>query len=63
MKKAILQVALDLLEQKRALQIAQESVDGGADWIEAGTSLIKSEGIQAVRSLRDHSRKERSLPI
>jgi 3-hexulose-6-phosphate synthase/6-phospho-3-hexuloisomerase len=54
MKKAILQVALDLLEQKRALQIAQESVDGGADWIEAGTPLIKSEGIQAVRSLRDH---------
>jgi 3-hexulose-6-phosphate synthase / 6-phospho-3-hexuloisomerase len=54
MKKAILQVALDLLEQKRALQIAQESVDGGVDWIEAGTPLIKSEGIQAVRSLRDH---------
>jgi 3-hexulose-6-phosphate synthase/6-phospho-3-hexuloisomerase len=54
MKKAILQVALDLLEQKRALQIAQESIDGGADWIEAGTPLIKSEGIQAVRSLRDH---------
>jgi 3-hexulose-6-phosphate synthase / 6-phospho-3-hexuloisomerase len=54
MKKAILQVALDILELKRALQIAQESVDGGADWIEAGTPLIKSEGIQAVRSLRDH---------
>jgi 3-hexulose-6-phosphate synthase / 6-phospho-3-hexuloisomerase len=54
MKTAILQVALDLLEQKRALQIAQESVDGGADWIEAGTPLIKSEGIQVVRSLRDH---------
>ena len=54
MKKAILQVALDLLEEKRALQIAQESVDGGADWIEAGTPLIKSEGIQVVRSLRDH---------
>ena len=36
MKKAILQVALDLLGPKRALQIAQESVDGGADWIEAG---------------------------
>jgi 3-hexulose-6-phosphate synthase / 6-phospho-3-hexuloisomerase len=53
MKKAILQVALDLLEQKRALQIAQESVEGGADWIEAGTPLIKSEGIQVVRSLRD----------
>ena len=53
MKKAILQVALDLLDLKRALQIAEESVDGGADWIEAGTPLIKSEGIQAVRSLRD----------
>jgi 3-hexulose-6-phosphate synthase/6-phospho-3-hexuloisomerase len=53
MTKAILQVALDLLELKRALQIAQESVAGGADWIEAGTPLIKSEGIQAVRSLRD----------
>lgn len=58
MTKAILQVALDLLEQKRALQIAQESVDGGADWIEAGTPLIKSEGIQAVRSLRDHFPKK-----
>ena len=54
MAKAILQVALDLLEVKRALQIAQESVGGGADWIEAGTPLIKSEGIGAVRSLRDH---------
>jgi 3-hexulose-6-phosphate synthase/6-phospho-3-hexuloisomerase len=53
MKKAILQVALDLLELKRALQIAQESVDGGADWIEVGTPLIKSEGMQAVRSIRD----------
>ncbi|MGB9175727.1 MAG: orotidine 5'-phosphate decarboxylase / HUMPS family protein, partial [Methanoregula sp.] len=53
MKKAILQVALDLIELKRALQIAQESVDGGADWIEVGTPLIKSEGMQAVRSLRD----------
>ena len=54
MNKAILQVALDLLELKRALQIAQEAVEGGADWIEAGTPLIKSEGIQSVRSLRDH---------
>ncbi len=45
MKKAVLQVALDLLELKRALQIAQESLDGGADWIEVGTPLIKSEGM------------------
>ena len=53
MKKAVLQVALDLLELKRALQIAKESLDGGADWIEAGTPLIKSEGMQAVRAMRD----------
>jgi 3-hexulose-6-phosphate synthase/6-phospho-3-hexuloisomerase len=53
MKKAILQVALDLLDLKRAMQIAQESLSGGADWIEAGTPLIKSEGMLAVRSLRD----------
>jgi 3-hexulose-6-phosphate synthase/6-phospho-3-hexuloisomerase len=53
MKKAVLQVALDLLELKRALQIAQESIEGGADWIEAGTPLIKSEGMHAIRSMRE----------
>jgi 3-hexulose-6-phosphate synthase/6-phospho-3-hexuloisomerase len=53
MKKAVLQVALDLLELKRALQIAKESFEGGADWIEVGTPLIKSEGMQAVRAMRD----------
>lgn len=52
MKKPVLQVALDLLDLKRAIQIARESVLGGADWIEAGTPLIKSEGMEAVRSLR-----------
>ncbi len=51
MKKPILQVALDLLELDRALAIAKESVLGGADWIEAGTPLIKSEGMAAVRAL------------
>ena len=53
MKKAILQVALDLLELKRAVQIAKEAISGGADWIEAGTPLIKSEGMQAIRALRE----------
>ncbi len=54
MKTVILQVALDVVELKRALQIAQESLEGGADWIEVGTPLIKSEGMQAVRSIREH---------
>jgi 3-hexulose-6-phosphate synthase/6-phospho-3-hexuloisomerase len=50
--KPILQVALDLLELERAVQIALEAADGGADWIEAGTPLIKSEGMNAVRELK-----------
>lgn len=53
MNRPILQVALDVTELSRALQIAEESVAGGADWVEAGTPLIKSEGIQAVRALRE----------
>ena len=36
----------------RAVQIAKEAVEGGADWIEAGTPLIKSEGMNAVRELK-----------
>jgi 3-hexulose-6-phosphate synthase/6-phospho-3-hexuloisomerase len=45
-------VALDLLELDRSIQIAKEAVAGGADWIEAGTPLIKSEGMDAVRELK-----------
>ena len=50
--KPILQVALDILEIDRAIQIAKEAVAGGVDWIEAGTPLIKSEGMNAVRRLK-----------
>ena len=45
-------MALDVYNTKRALQIARESVDGGADWVEAGTPLIKSEGLEIVRELK-----------
>ncbi len=48
----VLQVALDFIECERALRLAHEAVSGGADWIEAGTPLIKSEGLDAVRKLR-----------
>ena len=47
-----LQIALDLMQLNRSIVIAHEAVDGGADWIEAGTPLIKSEGAEAVRALR-----------
>lgn len=50
--RPLLQVALDEMNLHRALQIAKEAVEGGADWIEAGTPLIKSEGMEAVRQLR-----------
>jgi len=36
----------------RAVQIGKEAVKGGADWIEAGTPLIKSEGMDVVRELK-----------
>ncbi len=48
----ILQVALDLVELKRAVEIARLALEGGADWIEVGTPLIKSEGMEAVRVMR-----------
>jgi len=48
----VLQVALDVIQLRRALEIAKEAVEGGADWIEAGTPLIKSEGMNAIRALR-----------
>ena len=50
--KPVLQVALDLMQLNRAVAIAHEAVDGGADWIEVGTPLIKSDGAEAVRVIR-----------
>ncbi|GJQ60533.1 MAG: bifunctional hexulose-6-phosphate synthase/ribonuclease regulator [Candidatus Scalindua sp. AMX11] len=48
----ILQVALDFLNLRRAVNVAKEAVSAGVDWIEVGTPLIKSEGLNAVRVLR-----------
>ena len=47
-----LQVALDLLDIDQALEIARQSVEGGADWIEAGTPLIKKNGIVVATILK-----------
>ena len=49
---ARLQVALDFVDMDRALRLAREAVEGGADYIEAGTPLIKSEGLDSIRKLR-----------
>ncbi|MHA1270925.1 MAG: 3-hexulose-6-phosphate synthase [Candidatus Helarchaeota archaeon] len=51
-KEIKVQVALDLMNLDRAIQIAKEAVEGGVDWLEAGTPLIKSEGMNAVRTLK-----------
>jgi 3-hexulose-6-phosphate synthase/6-phospho-3-hexuloisomerase len=50
--KMVLQVALDFMNLPRAMRVAEDAVRGGADWVEAGTPLIKSEGLEAVRSLK-----------
>ena len=47
-----LQVALDLRDLKEALRIAEAAYSGGAEFLEAGTPLIKSVGVEAVRQLR-----------
>ena len=49
---AILQLALDFVDLHRAVQVAELAVPAGVDWVEAGTPLIKSEGLDAVRELR-----------
>ena len=54
---ATLQVALDLINAKRAIQIAKEAIEGGADWLEAGTPLIKAEGMEVIRQLSKLGKK------
>jgi len=49
----ILQVALDFVDTDRAMGLAADAVAGGADWLEAGTPLIKSEGLDVVRRLHE----------
>lgn len=48
----VVQLALDFLNIDQALRVAREAVAGGIDWLEAGTPLIKAEGLNAVRRLR-----------
>jgi 3-hexulose-6-phosphate synthase / 6-phospho-3-hexuloisomerase len=52
LERPVLQVALDFENLSRALTAAREAIEGGADWVEAGTPLIKSEGLDAVRELK-----------
>ena len=51
-KRPIIQVALDFVDIDRAMKVAEVCVDEGVDWLEAGTPLIKAEGLETVRKLR-----------
>src|SRR4030042_760454 len=48
-----LQVALDFINWDRAERAARAAVAGGATILEAGTPLIKSEGLDVVGRLRE----------
>jgi 3-hexulose-6-phosphate synthase len=50
--KAIVQISLDFTSLPRALEIARLAVRAGVDWLEAGTPLIISEGMNSIRALR-----------
>jgi len=42
----VLQLALDFVDLHRAIKVAQETEED-VDWVEVGTPLIKSEGLDA----------------
>ncbi len=47
-----LQIALDLRDWDQAIRLAEAAVKGGVDIVEAGTPLIKENGLGIVKELR-----------
>ena len=50
--KIIVQISLDFTSISKALETARLAVRSGVDWLEAGTPLIISEGMNSIRALR-----------
>jgi 3-hexulose-6-phosphate synthase len=50
--KTIVQISLDFTSTTKALETARLAVRAGVDWLEAGTPLIISEGMNSIRALR-----------
>ena len=50
--KTIVQISLDFTYIPKALEIARLAIRSGVDWLEAGTPLIVSEGMNSIRALR-----------
>ena len=51
--KPIVQISLDLTNNKEAIETAELALRAGVDWLEAGTPLILAEGLNSVRALRE----------
>jgi 3-hexulose-6-phosphate synthase len=49
---ATVQLSLDLIDMKDALETAEIAVRAGVDWLEAGTPLLIAEGTRGIRELR-----------
>ncbi len=54
-KRKVIQVALDFTKVEEALPVALASIKAGVGIVEAGTPLIKSEGVKGLRILRSIS--------
>jgi 3-hexulose-6-phosphate synthase len=50
--KPIVQISLDLIDLDEALHTAALALRCGVDWLEAGTPLILSKGLLAIKELR-----------
>ena len=50
--KTIVQISLDFTSIHKALETARLAVRAGVDWLEAGTPLIISEGMNSIRTDR-----------
>src|SRR5215469_17043047 len=48
----VVQISLDLIDIREALETARIAAEAGVDWLEAGTPLILAEGLHGVRAFR-----------
>jgi len=50
--KPVVQISLDIIDLKEALDTAAMAMRAGVDWLEAGTPFILAEGLHGVAALR-----------
>ena len=51
--RPVVQISLDVTTMEEAIATAELARRAGVDWLEAGTPLILSQGLRAVRELRE----------